>query len=497
MKNHDHKNHSGDAPGKSRADESSGMDRRVFMKSAGLGAAMAATGLFPGKLLAEPMSAPAEAPVGIGGNYVWPMPEYPPTAPGTGNARPFWEGAQEGVETQSGHAIMQFPRDHRYHYGPIYHGPEFAEWYYISCFVNDKKSGDPYTIFWMSLLAGYDEGLKRPVKNAFMAAHNLRTGSFKSGVTLYPGELKTEGSATDAPKEDFWFRYTCGTPEHGEIEESYRAADETWRFKSSIKKPVPERKSVPIDLDVTGKVYAPGYVMNTPWGLENEGHDRTRQGLHNVETTYGLSYYTIAPRMWIDGRMTVDGQELEVEGYAWWEHQWGNMRAPEHDAGLWHWQNAYLDNGDMFRLRFWRKPDLSIDDAISNYAYIHADGRMEYALGPAIRWTTLKTYSSKITPGMEIPLYGKLETPQGTFYLAPEFPDQQAIGFAENTSLWEGVMYLHEGSIDGPIVGRSYTEVMIVPWYHIPRGFDLPMRAEIPRKLDGGLPTGPEFTHYK
>ncbi len=429
--------------------------------------------------------------------YEWGFPEYPPTPSGSGNATPFGQGEMAGIETVSGHELYKFPRDHRYHYGPIYHGPEYCEWYYFSAFVYDKKTGEPYTLFWMTLFAGWDEGLQRPVKNTFFAAHNLKTGEFKPSVTLYPGKFTAEGSASDAPKEDFWFRYHCGTPEHGEIEESYRAADETWNFKASVAKAAPERNSVAFSMDITGKVYAPGYIFNTPWGLENEGYDVSREGRHNPETMYGLSYYTIAPKMMISGPVIVDGREMEIEGLAWWEHQWGNLRTPDHLEGHYIWQNAYLDNGDMFRLRFWRKPDLSIADAVTNYAYIHADGRMEYALGPAVRWTTIKSWPSNVVENVDIPLYGKLETPQGTYYVAPEYPEQQAIGFADYTALWEGCMYLHEGSLDGPIVGRAYHENMIVPWYYIPRGFDKPMRGDIRRQLDGGMPPAPSFAFYK
>jgi len=38
---------------------------------------------------------------------------------------------------------------------------------------------------------------------------------------------------------------------------------------------------------------------------------------------------------------------------------------------------------------------------------------------------------------------------------------------------------------------------MIVPWYYIPRGFDKPMREDLPRKLDGGMPPAPPFNFFK
>lgn len=58
-------------------------------------------------------------------------------------------------------------------------------------------------------------------------------------------------------------------------------------------------------------------------------------------------------------------------------------------------------------------------------------------------------------------------------------------------------MYLHEGSLDGPIVGRAYHKNSILPFYYIPRGFDKPMREELPRKLDRGMPSAPPFKFFK
>ena len=430
--------------------------------------------------------------------FGWPTPTSSPMAPGaTGNATPYGQGFMKGIETQFGQGLYSFPRDHRYHYGPVYHGPEYAEWLYFSAFGKDKKTSEPYTLFWMSLLVGWDQQMQRPLKNTFVALHNLRTGEFKPGVTLYPGEFLTDGSSDDATSKDFWWKTTIGNPEHGFLEESYKAADESWRFKVQIKKKAPIARASLVDMDITGKVYAPGYVYPTPFGMENEGYDTSRSGRHNPATVYGLSYYYLAPKMMINGPVTVDDKTIDFEGVAWFEHQWGNMRTPEHEEGIYVWQDAYLDNGDMFRLRMWRKPDLSHADEVNNYAYIHKDGRMEFAFGPAVKYTPIKSYKSKVVEGIDIPLYGKLETPQGTYYMAPEFPDQQAIGFAPRTSLWEGALYLHKDSLDGPIVGRCYLENMITPWFYVPGGFDLPMRESIKRKLDGGLPQAPNFTFYK
>lgn len=48
----------------------------------------------------------------------------------------------------------------------------------------------------------------------------------------------------------------------------------------------------------------------------------------------------------------------------------------------------------------------------------------KYALVGSVKWTTIKSWSSNVVENVDILLYGKLETPQGTFYVASEYPEQ-------------------------------------------------------------------------
>lgn len=94
------------------------MDRRLLLKLLASGTAATAV---PATVWAQ---VKGESSPRI---YEWGLPEYPPTSAGSGNATPFGEGALNGIETVSGHELYKFPRDHRYHYGPIYRGPEYCE----------------------------------------------------------------------------------------------------------------------------------------------------------------------------------------------------------------------------------------------------------------------------------------------------------------------------------------------------------------------------------
>ncbi len=85
------------------------------------------------------------------------------------------------------------------------------------------------------------------------------------------------------------------------------------------------------------------------------------------------------------------------------------------------------------------------------------------------------------------PLYGTLETPQGTWYVVPDHADQ----FSPTPTglLWEGATYLREGSPEGPKVAKMFLELVdMADVTNIPD--NLPP-ADISRPLTGGLPEMP------
>jgi predicted secreted hydrolase len=54
----------------------------------------------------------------------------------------------------------------------------------------------------------------------------------------------------------------------------------------------------------------------------------------------GTSYYYSRPRMDAAGRLTIDGEELDVQGIAWFDHQWGDFISV---GGGWDWFAINLD----------------------------------------------------------------------------------------------------------------------------------------------------------
>jgi hypothetical protein len=67
----------------------------------------------------------------------------------------------------------------------------------------------------------------------------------------------------------------------------------------------------------------------------------------------------------------------------------------------------------------------------------------DYATGPAVKFEASAFHYAE--NGQRFPIWGKLTTPQGAFYIAPEFPEQQA-KTALGPYFYEGVLYLYKVS---------------------------------------------------
>jgi len=98
-------------------------------------------------------------------------------------------------------------------------------------------------------------------------------------------------------------------------------------------------------------------------------------------------------------------------------------------------------------------------------------------------WTSPKS-------GKAYPWWGRIETPQGTYYYEPTHPEQKGYGLAG--AYIEGVIQLREGSPEGPIVATGFTE-MIMLTDSFEDGSDPSYGPPVSRSLpeDPGLPWTP------
>lgn len=399
---------------------------------------------------------------------------------------PWFSGSGLEVGEQG---LYHLPRDHAWHGGPTYFTDDFNEWHYFTFQGTDKKTGHAVTLFWCSFSQGWNKALNRPLMFTLFAWHDTVTGEF-IGTTIAPSG-KFESSGSDKP--DFGFKYSISDADEKGYAWSYDHADERWHFRSFA---TDKSKIIgkPYSMDLTGLVKAPGYVPMAYWGLESIGIQKLYN--QNPETMYGLTYYYTAPEMEMSGTVTLADGVHEIEGVAWFEHQWGNFRNTE-DARYF-WGYARFDNGDSFTWRQyygdastpaglaganaahpnWSEPH----PEVSRFAFIPKGQAPEYSFGPSFLFTPIKWWTSPKT-GVDYPWWGELKTPKGTFYLSPTFPEQESTSPAG--SFIEGALLLRRDSIDGPVVARGFCELAQMAARGAAASRELPERTDL--QFDGGL----------
>jgi predicted secreted hydrolase len=398
---------------------------------------------------------------------------------GIGNSSDQSSFTGPGIETNSGQALYSFPRDHAWHGGPFYQTNDFNEWHYITIIGRDLETGQRISVFWVPLAQGWVAQEGRPLHNVLFAYHNMDTGEFHTSMPYITGPLKTEGSAPDA--KDFSFKYSIDDKKNGFTTE-YNHPTETWKFSGYNTKD--DKWNQPFKLDMTATLETPGYVPMAYWGLESIGVDP--QDRQNPETMYGLTYYYTAPKMASKGTITLKGKTISFEGDGWFEHQWGNFRNTFQYRYFWAWFR--FDNGDCISFRQYYEGEDFRNPHYKVGRYVFMDGttyKRSYAFGPSFKVIPTKMWTSPKS-GKSYPWYGRLETPQGTFYYEPTFPEQE--GNALAGAYIEGVIQLRAGAPDGPIVATGFTE-MISLTNPLPDGNDPSAGPAITR----ALPEKPEL----
>lgn len=313
----------------------------------------------------------------------------------------------------------------------------------------------------------------------------MDTGEFHTSMPYITGPPQTEGSAPDA--EDFYFRYAIDDGKNGFITD-YRHKTETWAMSGYNTKD--DKWNQPFRLDMTATLREPGYVPLAYWGMESIGVDP--QNRQNPETMFGLTYYYSAPAMLAKGTVQLKDRTVTFEGDGWYEHQWGNFRNTFQYRYFWAWFR--FDNGDVISFRQYYEGEDFRNQHYNVGRYLFMDGKTyqrSYAFGDSIRVIPSKMWTSPKS-GKSYPWYGRLETPQGTFYYEPTFPEQE--GNALAGAYIEGVIQLRSGSPEGPIVATGFTE-MISLTDPLPDGNDPSMGPAITRALpeDPNLPWTPEI----
>lgn len=186
--------------------------------------------------------------------------------------------------------------------------------------------------------------------------------------------------------------------------------------------------------------------------------------LHNGNglITYGLggfSYYYSRTRMSVSGTLSDHGQQLEVSGEAWMDHQWGNFLTL--GGGGWDWFSIQLKNNTEMMLYLIRDATGKI---ISTYVgYIQPNGQEELLPAQSLRVQALGHWRSPVThvnypSGWRV----QISDPRlsATLILQPELRDQELVVLqSTGNTYWEGAVSISGQSAGQSITGEGYVEL--------------------------------------
>jgi predicted secreted hydrolase len=171
----------------------------------------------------------------------------------------------------------------------------------------------------------------------------------------------------------------------------------------------------------------------------------------------GGSYYYSRTAMTARGTLIVDGQDVGVEGIAWFDHQWGDFISV--GGGGWDWFAVNLEDGTDVTLSLVR-------DADGSYPLIYgtvvgSDGRVRhlergaFTVAVRARWTSPST-------GADYPAAWTIDLPgdELTIRLTPTVAGQELDTRATTGVVyWEGSQVVQATRAGLPLGGEAYVEL--------------------------------------
>jgi predicted secreted hydrolase len=171
----------------------------------------------------------------------------------------------------------------------------------------------------------------------------------------------------------------------------------------------------------------------------------------------GGSYYYSRTSMSAGGSLVVDGQELQVAGSAWFDHQWGDFISV--GGGGWDWFAVNLDDGTDLMLSLVRAADgsypLIYGTLVDANGAVRTLGRDAFTVAVTGRWTSPVT-------GADYPAGWTIELPGDRLEirLAPTVSDQELDTRATTGVIyWEGSQVVQATRAGTPLGGEAYVEL--------------------------------------
>jgi len=167
------------------------------------------------------------------------------------------------------------------------------------------------------------------------------------------------------------------------------------------------------------------------------------------------SYYYSYTRLRARGTIRVGGQDFEVDGSAWFDHEWSSSALAADQAG-WDWFSLRLDDGTdlmMFRLRHGEDPQRDFYSG----TLVAAGGEAVPLDAGEIAMEALAHWTSEVT-GARYPVSWRLTVPGHELVLRTE-ARMNAQEMDLSFRYWEGAVRVAGKRGDRPVSGQGYVEL--------------------------------------
>jgi predicted secreted hydrolase len=340
-----------------------------------------------------------------------------PTAGGTVNSEG-WREAAAGYQ-------FRFPADHGSH-------PEYrVEWWYYTGNLETeggRRFGYQLTFFRTGVVPLQKNPSRWAVRDLFMAhfaISDIRSRSFRSFERVNRAGIGWAGADPS----------------------SYRVWNEQWEatLEGTNHRLTADDGEFALDLKLAPR--KPEVIH----GLNSISQKGPAAG--NASHYYSLS------RLETTGRIVVEGESFEVNGWSWMDHEFGTSFLEQEQTG-WDWFSIQLEDGRELMLFELRRADGSIDPRSSG-TLIDSDGRSshidfrEFTLKPSNGWLSDASGATYPTTwAIDLPAYGISLTAKSAFV-------NQELSTSESTGVtyWEGSIEVEGNSAGRPLRGRGYLEM--------------------------------------
>jgi predicted secreted hydrolase len=336
------------------------------------------------------------------------------------------------ARAQAGEPLV-FPRDHGAH-----DDYQTEWWYYTGNLVAEtgERFGYQLTFFRRALTPPTEraerasEWAADQVYMAHFAVTDIDSGRHISFEKLGRGA----GGVGGAQAEPFrvWLEdwSVIGEPSSGG--EPYRKAPETLKAAAG---------DVALNLRL---VDTKGPVLQGDRGYSQKGSEAGN-----------ASYYYSLTRIATTGAVAVGGQNYEVTGFSWMDHEYSTSALGPEQTG-WDWFSIQLDNDTELMVFQLRRADGSIDQ-FSSGTFVAASGSTT-RLGPGdFSLEVTDTWRSPRSGG-EYPSGWRLRVPSAQLDLAitPHLADQE---MQVSYVYWEGAVRVQGTAEGNPVMGNGYVEL--------------------------------------